>query len=236
MITLVIPLTDKPDLRQYAELRYCLRSFAVNAPWLDEVVIVSAHLPKCLNPATVTFLECRDTGSWSDYNIIHKIKAACAGREDIIWTADDNYVLKPTTPDDYYARSRADLSTWDEGQWEQKLRITSWYNRLRNTVKYTKARGGTMEDFDSHCPVKINGRNFMDVLNSVPMSRVGRGYTINSLYFNLIREVPIPASDVAYLVKDIAGATFLNCNRSINFPSVQTELEKMFPLPCRYER
>jgi len=181
MIDIVIPLGSGTRWHDN-EIRYCLRSLAVNFIDLGAVFIVGEK-PKWMK--NVVHIKAKDTlPENKDGNIINKVLLACEHPDlsmDFIRLSDDQIILQPMRFIDirpYFLDDLADRPSvwWQGGKWKR---------RMKHTFELLRKQKKTTYHYDSHIPMPCNKYLFRDVFEKVDYEKKP-GVTINTWYFNNI--------------------------------------------------
>lgn len=231
----------------YSELRYCLRSMEENVPDLGRVFIVGVNPPPWLRlDRRVVLVPVEDRQVWKDLNLMVKVRAAISAGmlDDFVFWSDDQYALQRCEQYEFRPRTVRDLTTLDFGPLVSDRAHSKWYRRLRNTRDALLSRGRTAYDFDSHCPVLMNGRRFVEVCEDYGVDEPEicgpDGYTINTLYFNAtgamthFRDWDV-LRDVGEVPREDRDEVFWNPNQPQEWLRASAWLGRRFPRPSSFE-
>jgi hypothetical protein len=220
---LVIPVGKKSGWVNYGELKYTLRSAEKFIP-INKVYLVGV-LPSWAN--NVVHIPQRDPyKNCKDANIINKVLHATFYTNTFVRMSDDQILLKKFDPTPYHL-----------GEYTVTKTKNGWYKRLNNTCSLFKP---PFYNYDAHIPVLVDGNSFRQAVLNVPYGE-GRGYCVNSLYFNnyKIDRIKIPKNFVhtPKNVNLIPNETHvLNLKDRYLTPELKRYLEKKFPNPSKYEK
>ncbi|HPI19507.1 MAG TPA: hypothetical protein PKY56_03980 [Candidatus Kapabacteria bacterium] len=186
MVDVVYPLGNG-SLWNDNELRYSLRSLEKNLLDLRNVYIIG-RLPNFIT--NVINIPVSDSLRQNkDGNIIHKVITAC-NRTEIspifVRLSDDQLFLKPIRSSDidfWYLRQMTD------DDFKDLKKLNNWGKRLFNTYKILKQQGLTTFNYDCHIPSLIDKYSFVDIMQKYPYNLEREGFTINSLYFNNLKNI-----------------------------------------------
>jgi hypothetical protein len=218
VLDVVYKIGSKPNLKNYEELRYSIRSLK-NIP-LRNIFIIGKK------PDWITGVIHHDLADPykhnKDANLINKILFACTLPElgsHFLNMSDDQYILKPMTPQDF-------VNPPESTHLYKPQRGVRWYDRAKNTM--TKSGFTTL--FEAHCPYMIEKSKYAVVLNYDYGE--GVGMLGNTLYFNSIGATPSKYNTTSN-VHDPGDYSFLNLN------AIKQEefnaLKKLFPQKSRFE-
>jgi len=237
-IDIVIPLGIGSKYDD-SELKYCLRSIQKHVKNLGNVFIVG-HKPKWL--CNVIHIPCDDINAKNkDANIIRKVIKACDNpklKENFIRMSDDQIFLQ-----DVY-----DIPLLRDGLMFKKIKnilITNrWQKRFKNTCKLFD----NAFIFDTHTPQPYKKSEFIELPERYKDIYVdGRGYIINSLYFNhfgyttdkLSKDYKLDVrSPMSYeeITNGIKSKLYLSYNNSGFNTDLQRYLGKTFSKKSKFEK
>ena len=246
MIDVVYPLIDASKNRDDFELKYSLRSLAVQ-PWVNDVYIIGQHCPKWINTNIVKHIQCPDLYQGNkDGCIINKILRACCEQsicENIVVNSDDQYFLKIVNP-------LIDLLPMKEYQitdnrYKVRNNGNNWHRRVCDTIHFCQLN--KLPDFvlQSHTPYLINKHLYQKEMCRVPWGK-GNGFTTH-IYFNLLgNDVPVEPQGRTARIKNqfplnriknlVSKAMFLNHNDGGLGPGMIEFLRQNFPNPSMWEK
>jgi len=238
------------------ELRYSLRSLVANFPNLGPVFVVG-HRPDWLSDEAIHIPMVDLHSRNKDANLINKILLAIhhdAMTEHFLRLSDDQMILQPTPFEKMRPRYLHDLADRTQRWWKHNR----WKKRLRRTYGLLLKEQRPTYHYDSHIPMPIEAERFAGTMARVDYD-VGIGYTINTLYYNLIGmkrrhklgkikctfEKPVMGEDGEPLTGQAAldairekleGKTFLGYNDNGLTPELKQVIMDLYPKPSRFER
>lgn len=135
------------------ELRYSLRALEKHCQDVDNVWVVGNKPPFLNNNVKYVWVE--DGEHWY-HNSIKKIVAAIeAGISDnFLLMNDDFFMLEDFSAKDYPAYHRGNIKEEYD---------TEWHTVLSNTKKLLEKDGVSFRHYGVHCPMVINGKNFISL-------------------------------------------------------------------------
>lgn len=246
---LVIPL-GKGSSWQNNELRYALRSYDKNFPYLGKVFIVGdlKWIKEKLPWLKATIVDCGDPfNANKDANMIRKVIKVIDTQEltdEFIRATDDQFILKKVY-------SFPPMYTWNLASkgprwWGKRSR---WKNRLRRTRRMLEVHGKPIWNYDGHFPMTYK-KDFKKVMESYPYTKA-IGFTINTLYFNNVLTDHVHYGDIRHMFelknndidvikKKLMGKTVMcYSGRSGDVcltPALKEYLKKKFPKKSRFEK
>ena len=116
-----------------------------------------------------------------DANIIAKVLEVCNRKEssdNLLFISDDQILLKDTNKENIKPLYWENLS---ERNWSRRNR---WVERLERTYLKLKQEGLSHYNYDTHIPVILDKNKFINIMGKYDWHIDGKGYTINTLYFN----------------------------------------------------
>lgn len=215
-MTVAIPLAKQGD---YRELMYCLRSIEKNLPPCD-VIIMGDFIPDWLT--NVTVIQVPDIPGRKQYSIKTKIMAALEYTDEIFFTNDDIYVLKPVNPETYPYYYSGVLKTVRE----------SGTKPLEDTLK---AMRKPVKHFDVHYPI-VYRKDFKEAVEAFPAETI-----IKSMYGNYlgIDGVEIPDCKVLREMTPEMVRRYVKdkgcMSTGTHLKSALVVLQEYFPKPSKYE-
>jgi hypothetical protein len=223
------------------ELRYTLRALQRN--FLDlERVFVCGVKPQWLTEAI--HIAVPDSFRHSkDANLITKVLAACdAGiSAQFLRSADDEMLLLPCHADALLPYHIGDLLTRRKGFWSN-----AWKERLRLTAEYLTKNNFPALHYDSHIPKIIDRERFKQIMAASPFQR-GKGFTIDTLYFNQLGLVnppkmtgqkitfERPGGNIEQLRVKITGKQYMGYNDAGLTAALKQWMQETYPEPSRFE-
>lgn len=170
-----IPLGSR-SYKNYTELKFCLRSIEKHLKGYSNVFIIGV-LPDWIKNVTNIPAEDDARNRFRDRNIVNKITAACKDArvsENILVVHDDHFLLEDIEAKafPYVHHGPINIAGGQYGYTKQ------------NTIGVL----GEVNDHDSHCPILLNKKKF---LNSVPTVDWTKwyGYLVKTLYC-VMNEIP----------------------------------------------
>jgi len=220
-----------------------LRSVEANFRDLGKVFVIG-HKPEWLTG--VVHIPVKDRLKHNkDANLIDKVLAVCERPElsdNFVRLSDDQLFWSPVRWRDvrpYWAGrlDRKPREFWGDGQWKKRLRRTYGLLLMREQTTY---------HYDSHCPMPYNKWQFFKVMNSVDY-RAGRGFCINTLYFNSIglakheklagRKASFESAMCPAEVRTkLKGKTYVGYNDKGLTEHLKAAIAARFPTPSRFEK
>lgn len=199
------------------ELRFSLRSLEENCKDVGKVWIVG-NRPAFLR--NVEYLWVEDKFKWWK-NAFVKVKAAIeAGISDeFLLMNDDFFMLKPFEASKYPFYHRGEMPS--EGK-------SDWAKVIVNTRKYLEKIGATTFHYGVHCPMRIEGKKYLELEKHLTEPLSAR-----CLYGNLYCK--------GRKITDCKGEEIKNnitkCYSSMPYMSekIYEELKTMFPKPSKWE-
>lgn len=218
-----LPFLSKASTWDDNELRYCLRAICQYVP--DDRVILVGNAPDWYAAPYIPYNDIRLL-SFKTWNIIEKIKLH-APDDDFILLNDDIFLLAPFKENHY----KGLLSETQKG-------IATHYRRQ---VKATIEVLGDTEDFDTHGPMKINGRDF----KRLPWPEYRDPYILARTFYAFYAEpygkfypdlkikARLSTAQLDELLRD--RLYFSVADSAINL-SLANWLKNKFPNKCKYEK
>jgi hypothetical protein len=236
----VIPYSREENW-QGNELRYCIRSLSEHLEDISKIYIVGYKPEWLINVIHIPF---EDTWKRNkDANIIAKILKVC-NREDssneLLFISDDQILLRKSNSTSIIPLWWEDLSLRN---WSRRNR---WVERLERTYLKLKQEGLSHYNYDTHIPVILDKSKFINIMSKYDWHIDGKGYTINTLYFNNldIQKIKLD-NDKAVFEKEININTINNLiekasymgwnNKGLN-DNLKTVIKTLFPNKSIYER
>jgi len=186
---IVIPLGTQDKRRNYADLRYSLRSVEKYIKGYKDIYIVG-ECPKWLT--NVIHLPCKDPYLYKinrEGNIIHKVLTAAQHpdvSEHFVLLNDDHYYLKRLHVDE--------IEDWYKGNLNENPAKNHLYQKARkDTHNWLRDFGGHTLDYDGHWPNVFHKEVLIDVMQGINWK--DHHFVFKSLYYNLIENVPVRMKD-----------------------------------------
>ena len=246
MIDVVYPLANQSKRRDDFELRFSLRSLALQ-PWVRNLYLIG-HCPRWIDRNTIIHIECKEVyQNNKDACIINKILLACYDQSissKFVVNSDDQYFLKLIDPIEDLVPMKEPLKGIDK--YHNRSNGNNWHRRVCDTVHWCNLNKYPNWVFQSHVPYIVDRRDYPLAMCKIPWGW-GNGFTTH-IYFNLTCEGQpvIEPKERTVRIKNqmpqkrirglLAKATFLNHNDSGLGPGMMEYLKQRFPVPSRWER
>jgi hypothetical protein len=200
------------------ELRYSLRSLDAHCKDVDKVWIVG-NKPRFLVNCEYVWVE-DIKGEWWK-NAFLKTKAAIdAGiSKDFLLMNDDFFMLKDFTAKDYPCYHKGDIP---------ETSTSKYYDVICNTRKVLEREGYPFKHYGVHCPMVINGENYLTLEKyyNEPVSA-------RCLYGNIFCKGIKTTDNKSQELKNAKSKCF--SSKEFAQEGVFEELNKLFPNPSRWE-
>lgn len=186
---IVIPLSDR-SIWDHNELRFALRSAEKFIPDMGKVFIIG-NKPHWIKNVINIVVQDKPEEVYKEHNICNKVLAACKHNgvsNDFIFMNDDHFLLAPFTGDNYYQQSLSATLLKRASQ-------DTYYRSLNNTLRSLQHYSLPTLNFDIHCPIIYNKREFAKVVSLYDWEK-SCGYVIKSLYCNTLRLLGIVDMDL----------------------------------------
>jgi hypothetical protein len=218
------------------EIRFSLRSLAVNCPDIKRVVVFGEN-PGFLSDK-VEYYPYSDPKGNKEWIIGNKIWDACnmgVVKGNFIFMNDDFFIVKPTSFKKYpnYARPSLQVPELKDG-----------YRRsLNNTYLYLQGMNKTTYHFDVHLPIIYNSQKFLKLKPHLDYSMtLNEGLVVKSLYANYYGLEPTVYPDCKLQTlqtpKDFEKLSNTHCLSSSDAGwayGIRQYLRKTFPNKSKYE-
>lgn len=182
MIDIVIPLSRGSQWRDN-ELKFCLRSVEKHLSGVDEVVLISSHIPRWVNLDKISWLRMPDDPKGlPNKNILDKLLYYCGQntqRDEFLFMNDDHFIRQScsaTDYPDYYDRTLLDLHAPIVGQKYADLAFV--------TMEALADKRKNILNYDVHFPMVMSQKKFIASMNQYDWS--GIGLLIKSIYANTL--------------------------------------------------
>lgn len=204
------------------ELRISIRSMVKNTP-VTRIIIVG-HKPDFLtNVDHIPFAD----GPRKAFNIHQKTLIACSEADEFIQAADDHFVLRPTSFDEYF-----------HGGLIKEKRFHGSYAKVTHNTRRVLPDGFF---YNLHIPMKMNSGRYREIMSGYDWDKTD--YLIKSLYANNEKVEGIQSKDCKVrdfmrretIDKYVNGRTFLSVSDSGLSHDMRNFLLEMFPDKCEYE-
>jgi hypothetical protein len=200
------------------ELRYSLRSLDAHCKDVDKVWIVG-NKPRFLVNCEYVWVE-DIKGEWWK-NAFLKTKAAIdAGISKVfLLMNDDFFMLKDFTAKDYPCYHKGDIP---------ETSTSKYYDVICNTRKVLEREGYPFKHYGVHCPMVINGENYLTLEKyyNEPVSA-------RCLYGNIFCKGIKTTDNKSQELKNAKSKCF--SSKEFAQEGVFEELNKLFPNPSRWE-
>lgn len=178
-------------------LRYSIRSLYDSGIDFDRIFIVG-HRPAWMK--NIVHIPIKDVKGTA-ISMTNKILAACTDErisDDFILCADDYFFLNNDVKWDQ-------VPTWGDYTHKKISARTQFGVALRNSMDRLKRIGVRPMNFESHCPMVINKKRYLDVNKENPLPASG-GYVPRSIYFSIkAPEDTIIANEKVFYLNGIVG-------------------------------
>lgn len=199
------------------ELRLSLRSLDAHCKDVGKVWIVG-NRPQFLRNVEYIWIE--DKGEWW-WNAFNKTKAAIeAGISDeFLLMNDDFFMIADFEASSYPYYHKGEIPETGENPYRKVI---------ANTGKYLKSIGKPTFHYGIHCPIRIEGKKYLEL-----EKHLTRPMSVRCLYGNLFAD--------GKLTKDVKGDVIkknvTKCYSAKEYMSedIYQKLLKMFPNPSRWE-
>lgn len=229
-VDIVIPLgaNSKTDNE---ELRYCLRSIQKNLTEVGKIFIATNVLPNWMDRDLVTHICCDDIYKRNkDANLIRKTLITCDARvsKQFIRMSDDQLFMQPVKVE-FLMNTAFYVDKLEKFISELPEEKNRWMKRLMNV----RDKFPFGYNYDSHIPTIYDRDGFVDCMFNYDwdVDEEGRGFTINSLYFN--HYTPIQTFKVD---SDISSMNGLFFNYKKLDENLRQKFLNLFPNKSIYER
>jgi hypothetical protein len=245
-IDIVYPIGSGCEWGEFEELRYSIRSACKYVQGLRNIYLVG-HRP--IWATDVIHLPMGDPHTQNkDANLIEKVLRACMQyglSERFIRMSDDQYFLRPWLLQEHlqplaYGNIVADGVKW-RGDATKK-----YHQKIIRTRDTLLKQGCDTWFYDTHSPAVYHKDLFVQAMSQVDY-KMPPGFTINTLYFNLIGTQPCGRElfemryelpnhhSLEHITKKCAGRYFLNNTPGGISDGLKQYLAQEFGEKCRFE-
>lgn len=240
-MNIVIPLgKSKID---FSDLRYCLRSIEKHVYGYDEIIIVG-EIPTWIQG--VIHIPCSDSSDkkFKERNILNKIKAACISDknegDDFFFFNDDFVVLNDINANNYPYYYKGTCKESYEINFGKDYRKTMYH-----TMRFIEDRGFKDKNFDSHCPIVYNKKNFLSTFDNDCIDfNIPFGYGIKTIYSLCNRVNGVYMTDCKFqsevdlesFKRKSEGRHIISHNEIAMKRGLGLILESLFPKKSSYEK
>ena len=231
---------------QYSELRFVLRTAAKNLN-PSRLILVGTGKPSWC-AAEFVRNEQNPEAPKNHHILSHLMRATSCLTTPFVWAADDNFILKPSVPDDFAPRREGLISAWTREDWAEKQsgKYALYYSKMWRTLmalRLVLPPDRPIYNFDSHHPVLIDPARFIEIMgpfaNLYAMRPTVPGVLTNTYYFNAIgHHLHVSNSDNLRAIGQFPTAQhrFWNVNDHSQWPAACRWLAKRYPDPSPWER
>ena len=226
------------------EIRFSLRSVEKNRRNFRKVFIVGS-MPKFLkNVIHIPVQDIYNPAINPDGNIIHKVLQACKDdrlSNDFLFMNDDYLVLKPVDASTIPAYHKGDCRNFSEKYFTAGF----WRTRLERTYKELRDRGLSTFHYDGHVPILMNKNWFPEIMKMFDYGK-GKGYTMKSLYGNMVYGKGAPIGSVKKVIfkpyrleeydQKFSDCTFASVNDHGMTPYYKRWVYSKFPDASSFEK
>lgn len=215
------------NTRHNEELKYSLRSVEKHLP--GNVWFCGGN-PAGLYPDKIIPFAQYNGNKW--FNVSKMIQYVCRlnSLEDFYLMNDDFFLLEDWSGENYYDGTLEELVE----RIIEKTGRPSVYTeqRLKKAIDFLKEKGLPTNNFELHCPMKINRQKMLAMLKEfgdVPCKR--------SLYGNLYGGVPGKDNKIVGLEEEYLGGAFVSTgDASFKVGKIGQFIRSQFPERSRFER
>lgn len=199
-VDIIIPLSNKSYQNCNDEIRLAIRSIKEFCrSWLGRIFVVTEYsIPEDVKNDVIIINAGDIYTHEKDANIIHKVKTVIETVNDLsydfIFWADDNFVVKETTLDDFKPRYMCKYEGESKKDLDRQALVNVWKQRLVLTLD----RFDNAKFFNPHIPSMLNKYKFIEMCNSYDFTSQ-HGITIFTWYYNFIGEEGVPNYDEIHL-------------------------------------
>lgn len=140
---------------QNNELRYALRTIEQYGSGFDRLFIVGEKPDFLKNFIHIPYKEAYGPALNTLCKILHAFEKSDIS-DNVIFTYDDNYLIKPVNLSEYPTYWRRELS-------DKPLRDGSYWTGLAHTKKILDGLNKPCKDFSVHCPIILNRQKFLEM-------------------------------------------------------------------------
>jgi hypothetical protein len=223
------------------ELKYSLRSIEKHLKDVGNVYIVGEppwFEHNCIHIPMDDWSPCKEK------NILSKIKEACSTHsisDTFLFFNDDHFLNQDHSADtfpNYYNKSLEGLLSRTNPQ-------SSYRISVKNTIDHLLSRNSTTHNFDCHTPIRYNRQSFLDINSTIPWEEQRNGFTIKSLYGNLMNLDKVQFNDIKIndhrplneLKQSVADSPVFSIgDTGLEGGQIQILLQHLYPDKCKYER
>lgn len=237
----VVYVLGKGSIWRDNELRISLRSLEQNLTGINKVWVVGEKPAWLKNVAHVAADDIYGPNN-ADGNIIEKVLKACACRsltDKFLFINDDHVINKPVDAREIPNFHKGDLKTFPQDFFE----VNIWRDRLLRTRNILEQKGYPTLHYDAHVPMIFDKNVFPEVIKEFDYQK-HTGYTMKSLYGNVVNENPVKYQEQSifrpYIIKQIeemvGGRYFFSYNDAGLTTYLKQYLLERFPEPSRFEK
>ena len=202
-VDIIIPLSNKSYQNCNDEIRLAIRSIKEFCKsWLGRIFVVTEYkIPDDIINDVIIISAGDIYKHEKDANIIYKVKTVIESVDDLsddfIFWADDNFVVKDISLDDFTPRYMCTYSGNDKKDLDRQAIFNTWKKRLVLTLN----RFENSKFFNPHIPSMMNKYKFIEMCNSYDFT-TKHGITIFSWYYNFIGEEGVKNYDEIHLTRN----------------------------------
>lgn len=248
--SIVIPYVNSTALGD--ELKYAVRSIALNAGFPFKLFIVADRLPDWASDELLLIEAKQVVGQKyaKAFDAVEKLKAAVGDErvDDLfIYSYDDTVFLSKVASFDFLNVAVAQLSSPEKIR-AMKSGSTIWKEVLSNTFERLKANKLPTFNYETHLPRLFEKKRISTIIKKFGFQR--RPYLFSTIYFNyfnpqpefLLNGLPLYKADIRepLAIRQIEevtkGKLFLNYNDKGLNVNLKEFLSEKFPEKSRFEK